>query len=173
MADFFSIDDSLSRQIAQFIHALDQMEDDVAAAIDTVADKATEEILSEQRRLLSKQHPQLAPQVQAVKKETVNTARGDRRVRVEIGYDTDTIDVHPEVLIIEFGRPGKSSRCDGVMQKKKRHRKDGTEYTQRKGDFPTSISHIRAGFDLAKPKILRIMEEELLEHVVHDFDSNE
>lgn len=160
MSEEYITMDGLSDQITQFLIALDDMGAAVDGALQETAAECAGMIQAEQRRLLATKHPDLVNFVQCHTR-----TRGKNYVRYSIGYTSAVIKEHFELLIIEFGRPGKSSRCAGEMQKKpyKYKRKDGTEASviRRKGDFPTSISHIRAGYDIAAGKAADALNNKL------------
>lgn len=164
MADEFITVSGLESQITQFMQALDAMDAAVDVKLAEVADDCAAMIETEQKRLLSTQHPQLTPLVKVTTK-----TRGDKYVKVKVGYDSQTIKDHFEVLIIEFGRPGKSAKCSGAYEKKMR---EGADKLHRKGEFPTSVSHIRAGYDVAHDKILQHFEEVLTNTAAERFSND-
>lgn len=84
----------------------------------------------------------------------------------EIGYDSAAIKAHPEVLVIEYGRPGKSARRMSPVQKNfkmTRGRKKVKVSGRRKGKFPPQTPHIKPGFILAKDKAAGHFRDRLLE----------
>ncbi len=138
--DFFDFDfQGFQGQISALIENLDQMARDVDAGALQAMKESAEIIAKEQRRLLS----------QAVFKEhkadlagliKVRQMTGKRYFRLGIGYDSETIKQHPELLVIEFGRPGKSAR----------RMKATDSLGRKKGDFPPVTPHIIPGFYLGK-----------------------
>lgn len=164
MAEEFITVDGLEAQITQFMQALDAMDTAVDVKLAEVADECAQMIEQEQKRLLATQHPQLTSLV----KVTARTVK-DKYVKVKVGYDSDTIRDHFELLVIEFGRPGKSARCSGEYEKKIRK---GETKAHRKGEFPSSVSHIRAGFDVAHEKIVQHFEETLMNAAAERFSND-
>lgn len=164
MSEEFITADGLESQITQFMQALDAMDAAVDVKLSEVADECAQMIEQEQKRLLATQHPQLTSLVKVAAK-----TRGDKYVRVKVGYDSDTIRDHFELLVIEFGRPGKSARCSGEYEKKIRK---GETKAHRKGEFPTSVSHIRAGYDVAQEKIVQHFEEVLMNTAAERFSND-
>lgn len=164
MAEEFITVSGLEAQITQFMQILDDMDAAIDVKLSEVADDCAAMIEKEQKRLLSTQHPQLAPLVKVAAK-TVK----DKYVRVKVGYDSDTIREHFELLVIEFGRPGKSARCSGEYEKKIRK---GETKAHKKGEFPSSVSHIRAGYDVAHDKILQHFEETLMNAAAERFSND-
>lgn len=160
MSEEFITMDGLSDQITQFCKILDDMGAAVDGALQETAAECAGMIQAEQWRLLATKHPDLVNYVKCYTR-----TRSKDYVRFAIGYNSKTINENFQLLVIEFGRPGKSSRCAGEMQKKpyKYKRKDGTEASviRRKGDFPTSISHIRAGYDIAAGKAADTLNNKL------------
>ena len=73
--------------------------------------------------------------------------------RLKIGYDSDAIQQHPELLVIEFGRPGKSARRSKLTD----------SLGRKKGDFPPMTPHIIPGFYLAKEEAAEHFRQRLLE----------
>ncbi len=83
----------------------------------------------------------------------VRKISGKKYFLLGIGYDSDTIQQHPELLVIEFGRPGKSAR---------RMKKTDT-LGRKKGDFPPVTPHIIPGFYLGKQDAGEHFREKMLE----------
>ena len=164
MSEEFITVDGLESQITQFMQALDAMDAAVDVKLAEVADECAAMIEQEQKRLLATQHPQLTSLV----KVAARTVK-DKYVKVKVGYDSDTIRDHFELLVIEFGRPGKSARCSGEYEKKIRK---GETKAHRKGEFPTSVSHIRAGYDVAHNKILQHFEDVLMNTAAERFSND-
>lgn len=80
---------------------------------------------------------------------------GKARVKMLIGFDTETLRKYPELLVIEFGRPGKSPEHSGSTDKRGR----------KKGKFPeyATVMPIRVGFQLAKEEALRQYAKEMFD----------
>ena len=151
--DFFGFDfQGFQGQINALAEKLDRMSEDVSAEAESAAKEAAEIIAREQRRLLSK----------ALFKERKADLIGLIRVRkdssrkyyrLKIGYDSDAIRQHPELLVIEFGRPGKSARRSKLTD----------SLGRKKGDFPPMTPHIIPGFYLAKEEAAEHFRQRLLE----------
>lgn len=151
--DFFGFDFAgFQAQVNALAEKLDRMSEDVSAEASGAAREAAEIIAREQRRLLS----------QAVFKERKADLIGLIRVRkdssrkyyrLKIGYDSDAIQQHPELLVIEFGRPGKSARRSKLTD----------SLGRKKGDFPPMTPHIIPGFYLAKEEAAEHFRQRLLE----------
>jgi len=153
----------------------------MGAAVDTpleaVGNECAGMIQSEQRRLLATQHPQLTDKI-ACK----CVVRSKDYIKFSLGYDSQTIRDNFELLIIEFGRPGKSARCSGEYEKKLRpatapgvpasSAKKRNTY-KRKGAFPSSISHIRAGYDIAAHKAADTLNNRLADIAAQRFMQQE
>lgn len=151
--DFFDFDfQGFQGQISALIDRLDQMSGDVDNGALQAAQEAAEIIAKEQRRLLSqavfKEHK--ADLVSLIK---VRKISGTRYFRLGIGYDSAAIQQHPELLVIEFGRPGKSAR----------RRKATDSRGRKKGDFPPATPHIIPGFYLGKQDAGEHFRQKLLE----------
>ncbi len=84
------------------------------------------------------------------------------RFKVEVGFDTPTLRAYPELLEIEFGRPGKSPRYSKKTDKLKR----------KKGVFPEAavVMPIRAGFQLAKDEAYGEYDEQMTEAIKKVWD---
>lgn len=128
--------DGIQLQIQAMINNMDVMEQAVANELPQIMKQSAQIIQQEQERLLSQQFPQLTGL------NTIKIERKGKKVTAKVGYDTATLQAHPELLVIEYGRPGQSAR-----------RKKATDKLGRKkGVFPKQDIHIRAGYQLAKDK---------------------
>lgn len=108
--------------------------------------------LEEQKRLLAAApNPKYAKFTAWLKVWTQETKSG---WRVEVGYPTEVIREHIEVLIVEFGRPGKRGRKKGG--KDKRGRKIG------KID---SYSHIIASTFLKREDVMKEVKQRFYEEI--------
>ncbi len=151
--DFFDFDfQGFQAQVVQLVSALDRMSRSVADGAVQAAREAAEIIAGEQKRLLSKalfeeSNADLASLIK------VHQMNGKKYFRLGIGYDSDAIQQHPELLVIEFGRPGKSARRMGATDSKGR----------KKGDFPPVTPHIIPGFFLGKEDAGEHFRQRLLE----------
>ena len=159
--DFFQLDfDGLKEQVNELVKKLDRMDSDVAIGARDAAKEAAEAIASEQKRLLSQAHfkngkADLAALIK-IKEKT-----GGKYYRLAVGYDSEAIKAHPELLVIEFGRPGKSAR----------RMKSTDSMGRRKGEFPPQTPHILPGFQTGKEKAARIFREKLLEIARRDWNN--
>ena len=151
--DFFNFGiDQFQQQINMLVRDLDKMSEAVETGAVEAANEAAEMIASEQKRLLSSarfQHGN-ADLAGLIK---VKRSSSKKYYRLNIGYDSETIKEHPEVLVIEYGRPGKSAR----------RMKSTDSLGRKKGDFPPQTPHIKPGFILAKDKAAEHFREKLLE----------
>ena len=131
------------------IRALQAALDDVDAAVlkemDNAVMEGAEIIKQEQVRLLNQKFPHLSGLIK------IKKLKQGQKVVAKIGYDSETLKQHPELLEIEYGRPGQSSRCSGTTDKLGR----------KKGKFPSQCIHIRAGYQQAKDKAYEKMYNDL------------
>lgn len=151
--DFFGFDfQGFQGQINALVEKLDRMSEDVSAEAESAAKEAAEIIAREQRRLLSKalfrEHKADLIGLIRVRKDSSR-----KYYRLKIGYDSDAIRQHPELLVIEFGRPGKSARRSKLTD----------SLGRKKGDFPPMTPHIIPGFYLAKEEAAEHFRQRLLE----------
>ena len=151
--DFFGFDfQGFQGQINALAEKLDRMSEDVSAEAESAAKEAWEIIAREQRRLLSKalfkEHKADLIGLIRVRKDSSR-----KYYRLKIGYDSDAIQQHPELLVIEFGRPGKSARRSKLTD----------SLGRKKGDFPPMTPHIIPGFYLAKEEAAEHFRQRLLE----------
>lgn len=140
------------QQINLLVRDLDQMSRAVESGAVAAAEESAEMIAAEQKRLLSaasfrNKTADLAALI------TVKQSRSKKYYRLNIGYDSAAIKAHPEVLVIEYGRPGKSAR----------RMKSTDKLGRKKGDFPPQTPHIKPGFILAKDKAAEHFRDRLLE----------
>ena len=87
---------------------------------------------------------------------------GKARIKAYVGFDTQTIKEYPELILIEFGRPGKSPRHSKTTDKLKR----------KKGSFPeaATVMPIRAGFNLAKESALAAYAQDMFDRAQQLFN---
>lgn len=140
------------QQINLLVRDLDQMSRAVESGAIAAAEESAEMIAAEQKRLLSaasfrNKTADLAALI------TVKRSGSKKYYRLNIGYDSAAIKAHPEVLVIEYGRPGKSAR----------RMKSTDKLGRKKGDFPPQTPHIKPGFILAKDKAAEHFRDRLLE----------
>lgn len=151
--DFFDLGlEQFQQQINLLVQDLDQMSQAVEEGAVEAANEAAEMIAAEQKRLLSSAHFQRknADLAGLIK---VKKSSSKKYYRLNIGYDSAAIKAHPEVLVIEYGRPGKSAR----------RMKTTDKLGRKKGDFPPQTPHIKPGFILAKDKAAEHFRERLME----------
>ena len=120
---------------------------------------AAQLFLTEQKRLLAAApNPKYAKFADWLE---VWTYKGKNGWRVQVGYSTETIKEHLEVLIVEFGRPG----ARGL-------KKGGKDTLGRKIGKIDAYSHIRASMFLKKEDVMaevqRRWEEEILKEWNND-----
>lgn len=140
-------------QINDLIGDLSGMSRELAAESEGAAVRAAEIIASEQRRIFAKANFMRDKEKHVYKNvsgDLIKIARqkaGAAQVKICVGFDTETLNDNPELLIIEFGRPGKSPRRSGITDKLGR----------KKGTFPekATVMPIRVGFELAKEEALK------------------
>ena len=164
--ELFDFDvEGFQKQVTELIVKLDRMAQDVDEGALSAARESAEVIAREQKRLLSAAdfaHP------------TANLAglirvRRDKRskyYRLSIGYDSEAIRQHPEVLVIEFGRPGKSARRMSPTEQNFEYISDGRLVKvagRRKGNFPPQTPHIIAGYLIARNEAAQHFQERMLE----------
>lgn len=153
--------EQFQQQINILVRDLDQMSEAVESGAVEAANEAAEIIADEQRRLLLQAHfrdkkTDLAALIK------IKKSNSKRYYRLNIGYDTETIRAHPEVLVIEYGRPGKSAR----------RMKPTDKLGRKKGDFPPQTPHIKPGFILAKDKAAEHFRDRLLEIAQRKWNNN-
>ena len=154
----------MEAEISSLISDLERSIKDVDAAVPAAALSAAEVIRNEQVRLLAKAHFKRDKKNHVYKMVsgsliTIQQDKASKRFfKLRIGYDTPTLRENPELLVIEFGRPGKSK---GRM-------KPTDTLGRKKGSFP-SAPHIRTGFFLAKEKAADKFNETLYKIAADDF----
>lgn len=154
--------EQFQQQIDLLVRDLDQMSDAVEAGAIDAANEAAEMIATEQKRLLSAAHFKNRTTDLAALIKVKQWSKSKKYYRLNIGYDTETIGEHPEVLVIEYGRPGKSAR----------RMKSTDSLGRKKGDFPPQTPHIKPGFILAKDKAAEHFREKLLEIAKRKWNNN-
>ena len=145
--------EQFQQQINILVRDLDQMSEAVEAGAVEAANEAAEMIAAEQKRLLSAAHFKRRTSTNLPSLIKVKKSSSKKYYRLNIGYDSETIKAHPEVLVIEYGRPGKSAR----------RMKPTDKLGRKKGDFPPQTPHIKPGFILAKDKAAEHFRDRLLE----------
>lgn len=163
MSDDFISFSGMEADISSFIAALEKAVSDIDSAAPEAAMSAAEIIRNEQVRLFAKAHFKRDRKSHAYRMVnssliTIRQEGKGRLFKMHIGYDTPTLNAYPELLVIEFGRPGKSRRRSSPKDLRGR----------KKGSLP-SVSHIRAGFFLAKEKAAEKYNETLYKVLAEDF----
>lgn len=110
----YSEQDTVTKDIQDMINALDVMDDAVNERAASSIREGAEIIVQEQRRLISGRSKKLPELIKAGKARVSK----EGKYTVACGYDTEAIKEGFEGLIMEFGRPGKSS--GGVDKKGRR-----------------------------------------------------
>ena len=161
MSDIFGMND-LSTQIMDLIGDNQRLISEVEAESPKAAQHAAEIIAQEQRRILS--HAKFERNKPKHKYNNVDSnvikviAERSGKSKTSVfaaGFDTKTLRLYPELIEIEFGRPGKSPRYSGITDKKGR----------KKGNFPAQVMPVRMGFQAAKEKAFKHYSELLLNKV--------
>ncbi len=160
MSDFFGMND-LSAEIMDMIGDSRKMVSEVESLSPTAARESAEIIAQEQRRIFDKanfERNKRGHTYNMVDSSAVKVIAGrspKRKTTVfESGFDTPTLKKYPELIVIEFGRPGKSPRYS------KKTDKNG----HKKGDFPEAaqVMPVRMGFRAAKEKAFRHYADRLM-----------
>ncbi len=164
MADFINFS-GMEAEISKLMDDMDAAKKEVEEAMPEAAMEAAEIIRAEQQRLLSKANfKRDRPNhhynnVNGGLIKIMQDRTKSKRYRLKIGYDSETLRKYHELLVIEFGRPGKSAR----------HSKKTDKLGRKKGDFPAHVSHIRAGFFLSKDKAADACNEKLMQAAQNAF----
>ncbi len=170
--DLINFDGNFQAQISALIGDLNRMTRDVDTEAASAANEAAEIIAKEQRRLFSKADFKRTKKGHRYKyadngliKIFRDKKASGKVYKLRVGYDTETLRQYPELIVIEFGRPGKSPRHSSKVMWNSKFRKN-----VKKGNFPPHVSHIRAGFELSKEDAAKRFEERLFEIVKRDFN---
>lgn len=153
--------EGMQAQINQLVSALDRMDKSVNEGALQAAQESAEIIAREQKRLLSAAnfaHPKA--DLQGLIK--VQKSSSKKYYKLKIGYDSEAIKQHPELLVIEFGRPGKSAR----------RMKKTDSLGRKKGDFPPQTPHIIAGFIIAKDEAAGHFRDRMAEIARQKWENN-
>lgn len=146
-------------QINSLIGDLTNMQREMTAESDIALDKAAAVIAAEQRRIFAQANFLRDKKNHIYKFADSSLIRvtkkklGRAKIKAYIGFDTPTLKAYPELILVEFGRPGKSAR----------YSKDTDKNGRKKGDFPqyATVMPIRAGFNLAKESALAAYAEDM------------
>lgn len=150
-------------QIDNFIEDLNVMQREIFEENATAIGNAAETIMNEQRRIFAKANflrSKKKHQYKHVNGSLINTTikrSGRAKLKAYIGFDTDTLREYPELILVEFGRPGISPK----------HSQSTDKLGRKKGDFPeaATVMPIRAGFWLARNTALAIYAEKMFKFV--------
>lgn len=148
-------------QLNDLIGDLSAMASELTAESEAAAEKAAGVIASEQRRIFLKAHFERDKKGHVYKnvgQELISIAKrktGRARVKMMVGFDTETLRKYPELLEIEFGRPGISPR----------HKSRTDKLGRKKGEFPeeATVMPIRVGFQNAKEAALKTYADEMFD----------
>lgn len=162
-----SSNNDICAQIGELIRDLSSMSAELTAESEKSAKKAAVIIANEQRRIFQKanfKHDKKSYDYKNAGYGLIGITEkrtGRARIKYQIGFDTDTLRLYPELIEIEFGRPGKSSR----------HSKGKDSIGRKKGKFPESatVMPIRTGFYLAKEKAVQAYADDMLDKVQNRF----
>ena len=146
-------------QISDLIGDLQGMTTELSAESETAAEKAAEVIASEQRRIFAKAHfervkkPHVYKYVNPTLISITKQKTGRAKVKMLVGFDTETLQAYPELLVIEFGRPGISPK----------HSSSTDKLGRKKGKFPgaATVMPIRVGFESAKEAALKTYADDM------------
>lgn len=155
-------------QIDNLIEDLNVMQREMTAESEIALEKAAEVIAAEQRRVFAQAHFERDNKKRVYKYANDSLIRitkkklGRAKLKAYIGFDTQTLDAYPELILVEFGRPGKSAR----------HSKGTDKLGRKKGDFPVAatVMPIRAGFNLAKESALAAYAEDMFDRAAEIFN---
>ena len=148
-------------QISNLIGDLSGMETQLNAESEAAAYRAAKIIQGEQRRIFAKANFKRDKKSHKYKFasgshiEITERKIGKYRVKMQVGYTAETLREYPELLLIEFGRPGKSPR----------YSKSTDSLGRKKGEYPeaATVMPIRTGFELAKEQALKAYSEDMLD----------
>lgn len=162
MSDFFDLGlEEMQTQITALVNTLDRMDESVSAGVVEAAEEAAGIIMREQKRLLSAANF-AQPTADLAGLIKVQKSRSSKYYKLKIGYDSEAVREHPEVLVIEFGRPGKSAR----------RMKPTDSLGRKKGDFPPHTPHIVAGMHLARSEAAKRFRERMTEIARREWEEN-
>ncbi len=164
--DDFIVFSGMEAEISKLIEDLNHAKAEVNGSSESAAMSAAQIIQAEQQRLFNKadfKRDKKGHTYNRVNAGLIKISRDQRSkgkvYKLRIGYDAETLRKFPELYVIEFGRPGST--------RNRRNSRD--KLGRKKGNFPTHISHIRAGLFLAKDKAINAFNEKLMEIVLHNF----
>ena len=155
MSDFIEVDYS-KMDIKQLINQLDKLDKQAVNQImPEVMQAVGNELLDEEKRIINGKYPQFSDKLSIMNEHT------GKLWRVKAGYSTEVIKSNIEVLITEFGRPGKKTR-----------KKGGKDSKGRTIGVVQPYPHIRAALINKKEQVLKLAEKMLLERIEKEWQKN-
>lgn len=160
----------IGAQITELMGDLSAMSAEINAESEQAAQKAALIIRDHQTRIFAKAHFKRDKASHVYRNAgggliTVTKRKiGKVRTKMLVGFDSETLREYPELLMIEFGRPGKSARHSKVTDSRGR----------KKGKFPEEavVMPIRVGFEAAKEQALAVYSEDMLDKTEKLFINN-
>ena len=151
----------IGAQLTELMGDLSAMSAEINAESEQAAQKAALIIRDHQARIFAKAHFKRDKASHVYRNAgggliTVTKRKiGKVRTKMLVGFDSETLREYPELLMIEFGRPGKSAR----------HSKTTDSRGRKKGKFPEEavVMPIRVGFEAAKEQALAAYSEDMLD----------
>ncbi len=155
-------------QLTRLCGDLSGMQAEIDTASEAAAEAAAKVIQQEQERVFKKahfKHTKKRHRYQNANEGLITVSKRkltSSRLRLAVGFDTPTLKAYPELLMIEYGRPGKSPG----------HSKNTDKLGRKKGKFPeaATVMPIRTGFELAKEKAFKAYSENMLDKVQRQFN---
>ena len=155
MPDFIEVDYS-KMNIKQLINQLDKLDKQAVNQImPEVMQAVGDELLDEEKRIINGKYPQFSDKLSIMNEHT------GKLWRVKAGYSTEVINSNIEVLITEFGSPGKKAR-----------KKGGKDSKGRTIGVVQPYPHIRAALINKKEQVLKLAEKMLLERIEREWQKN-
>ena len=155
MPDFIEVDYS-KMDIKQLINQLDKLDKHAVNQImPEVMQAVGNELMDEEKRIINGKYPQFSDKL------SIMTEHTGKLWRVKAGYSTEVITSNIEVLITEFGRPGKKTR-----------KKGGKDSKGRTIGVVQPYPHIRAALINKKEQVLKLAEKMLLERIEKEWQKN-
>ena len=155
MPDFIEVDYS-KMDIKQLINQLDKLDKQAVNQImPEVMQAVGNELLDEEKRIINGKYPQFSDKL------SIMTEHTGKLWRVKAGYSTEVIKSNIEVLITEFGRPGKKAR-----------KKGGKDSKGRTIGVVQPYPHIRAALINKKEQVLKLAKKMLLERIEREWQKN-
>jgi len=173
----------LTEDINDMIAALNRMDAKCGVSEREAMEEAAKIVADEQRRIVAETSPKLAGLIK------VKIVQDKTRTKAVVGYDSDDIKAHPEILVIEFGKPGLSKttirrrKVNGVNRRLHRYSPNPREFYAfdnahkmhffnldplttdvlgRKIGKVDAKSHIRAAWFKRRDEALKIFLEKML-----------